>query len=265
MIINKEFSRTFTFVILLLLGLLNFEAYKADEDEPVIDIKNHFLTKMTAKYEVSPHSSDLMKESYDLTTGAVKFERIDANIPGNSILEVAYRTSYNTDRPSFEGWQEEVPRIQYDVVENAPDAWSNGNYCSGNLGAKYIHTRFFNYLTDTEEQVAIVGKYFTPGPVLVVPGQIASKLLVNGGVLTDTSSSSYKYVTKDKWRIACYTPAGSSTEGFKATSPSGVTYSFTRFNSKWFPSETKKVTVGSFCCNSTSGDFHDAVWSDFRF
>ena len=59
------------------------------------------LDRSLVESQISPHSLSLFGESLDLSSGALSFGRVDGSIPGNSSLEVAYRTVYNTNFTSF--------------------------------------------------------------------------------------------------------------------------------------------------------------------
>ncbi len=160
-------------------------------------------------------------EAINLSNGAVKFSRIDGSILGNSNLEVAYKISYNTNFPKFIGWTEDIPRIELYYGQGfgatsfrgntMPDGWSSGHYCSGSQlrpSGTPIHSRSFDTATS-----------------LIIPGVSEQPLLKNNGSL-DLSTSSYPYVTKDGWRLSCYTSSITHKEGFKATSINGDTYFF---------------------------------------
>ncbi len=66
------------------------------------------------------------------------------------------------------------------------------------------------------------------GTTLSVPGVTSGKLLASPQLGT---GEQYRYVTQDNWRVECITVnvGGFDVEGFKATSPEGVMYTFDRY------------------------------------
>ncbi|TQV65648.1 hypothetical protein FKG94_28395, partial [Exilibacterium tricleocarpae] len=230
---RKQMNRTMTSILrplLLLMASLFVADLYGDEGVYELDLKNRFITQASANYALSPHSPDLMGENFDLTTGAIRFERIDGDLPGNSALEVAYRTSFAIQTPHYRGWKEELPRIELDYLtrpgfDSRPNGWATGNYCSGTQKPKSIRAKYFNILFDRDEYTTISSEYYTPGPKLIVPGKTDGKLLYNSSPANlGLDQAAYRFVTKDKWRLSCYTSGAA--EGFKATSPEGITYFF---------------------------------------
>lgn len=232
------------------LSLITLNASAFDPEDAIysiddIDVKNQFLSRASAKYTLSPHSPDLMGEQFDLTTGSVKFERVDAAIQGNSALEVAYRTSFSIQAPEYEGWHEELPRIEVSYLFDYENghykslAWDDvgGNYCTGNQQLPTLSVDYREYSETgwgSPRTASMYPKYYSPGTMLVVPGKTRGKLLLNDvqsrlGLNTTT----YKYVTKDKWRLSCYTSTN-GVKGFKADSPAGLTYYFDILNAPKF-------------------------------
>jgi len=211
------------------LCLLSLSASSESEDErKPINLNNHFLSRFNPQFDVSAHSSNLMGEQYDIASGLVTFSRVDAKLPGNSKLEVAYRTSYQIDKPDILGWVEDIPRIEFDLLkDNYPSAWGDGQqkYCSGNQVLPVLLTTYISKVSDKRITVRLSGDRYSPGLKVIVPGKTNSKLLYNNGVLKEAKT---KYVTKDSWRISCYTVSNSRQEGFKAQAPDGTTYYFSK-------------------------------------
>ncbi|KZN58347.1 RHS repeat domain-containing protein, partial [Pseudoalteromonas luteoviolacea] len=194
------------------------------------NLANHFLKKGRPTYYISPHTVNLANEKIDLNTGSVHFERVDAFLPGNFDLEVAYRTRYDIYQPDFYGWVQDFPRMEYMLPDGEePEAWRNGSvkYCSGKQDPGVLIYRYYSNVKDKYVYAIVDAEFYTSGLKLIVPGQVSSTLAYNNEVLVDDE---YKYVTKEGWRIKCYKE--NDKEGFLAVSPTGNKYYFNRYLKK---------------------------------
>jgi len=188
--------------------------------------------------ETPMDGDSLFLESYDLDSGTVNFTRRDAVIPGNSALEVAYATSYQTYLPSHPGWNIDIPRVEYSYVVNLegysslPTDWVSGNYCTGS-SLRNIEGNFY------DGQGVI--KSNTGGLRLVVPNKTSSLLVINDDEPLGLDFTTYPYITQDNWRISCYSE--NDKEGFKATSPNGITYFFDVYRQIKSRTESSQIIV----------------------
>lgn len=160
-------------------------------------------------------------ESIDLSSGAVMFRRKDASLPGNNSLPFAYPTYYDISMPDFAGWKEDIPRIEYGYIKGngnhstLADGWRSGKFCSQTQ-------------TSSNSASTILGRQHT-GTTLVIPELGTKPLLKNTQKIGGNSIDEYPYVTNNLWRISCYISAETNKEGFRATSPEGVTYFFEHY------------------------------------
>ncbi|MDT3322025.1 sugar-binding protein [Shewanella sp. SP1S2-4] len=206
----------------------------------------YFSLPKGISYDLEYHSSDLMGDKLDLYSGNVSFYRNDAIIPGNSKLEVSYRTKFNTYLPTTLGWVEDLPRIELSYVvrgsggSSYPLDWEMYKFCSGDMrrnSNKYIRPEAL-YM-------------FHQSPVIIIPGVSESSILINKKVIGNNSGASV-YITKNKWLVDCYTNENGK-EGFKVTLPDGISYYFDDYNTfANANSNTNYMRVGS-------GEFYRAV------
>ena len=230
-----------------------------DEHEIITNYEFDLFDKIDFDYQPNMHSDDLFGDKYDNGTGTIKFEWVDISIPGNSSLEVALRRSYNTTGNDPKGtgssvggpyskgtFYFELPRIEFQVLKKQsagtnpvseslnhywPQTFIDNKHCSEFVSFtdfKLIgHTTYESGAPGIFTEVLSADKY-TNSFQLIVPGQINDTLLKNNDQLTGASAENYRYTTKSKWKINCLDTLenGQAGEGFIATSPQGVTYTF---------------------------------------
>ncbi|QUM90550.1 RHS repeat protein [Moritella sp. 36] len=163
---------------------------------------------------------ETLGDKFDQSSGSVVFTRVDGDIPGNSDLQVAYKTSYSTNFPNQKRWREDIPRIELNYgLENVKYRWGNS------LLINWLNEDF---CSKGQKQPKL--PYNTPSKLrsntsLVIPGLVNEPLLMNNETL-GLSKVEYPYITNSKWRLSCYTSELTNAEGFKATSPNGDIYYF---------------------------------------
>ncbi|WP_195742870.1 RHS repeat domain-containing protein [Shewanella woodyi] len=194
-------------------------------------LNDSFIKKLTPNYGLSFHSSDLMGEKYDIANGLLTFHRTDANIPGNSGLQVAYNTSFTVDRPEITGWKEELPRIEFQMVRSYgqaedfyfAEAWksNSNNRCSGLQHLRGI-TASYDDENGNSTNVRLRGDRYSSGLRLIIPNKVSSILMYPSPNQLEDLPQGTRYSTNNDWVISCFTTGGN--EGFLATSPEGVKY-----------------------------------------
>jgi len=175
------------------------------------------IDRMTVREDLTPYGVDLLGERLDLATGSLTFQHVDLSIPGNSGLSVEVRRSLRTSggsrqrfKKAFGDWSLDVPSLSMTVA--TVDGWKS-NRCTQNsepddvfyLGKQYMSWDFWN------------------GLHLNIPGQGSQRVLDNPqGPMNGTG---IEKATTNYWKIECIS-IGSAGEGFVATSPAGIKYTF---------------------------------------
>ena len=196
-------------------------------------VSEEILNRLEVNPEINAETTALLGEQIDLNTGSVSFSHTDVSLPGNSGLPVRISRTHKGGNYSFQNtlefadWQLDIPSIQTTLLaghSGFSGGWGNGTACTTDQRPKEsIRIR-------TDDYKAY--EYFN-GTTLSIPGVTNGKLLnarnATSGINTDPQT--YRYLTKDNWRISCLTSSQTQSggEGFKATSPQGVNYYFDRY------------------------------------
>jgi RHS repeat-associated protein len=198
--------------------------------------------KFKVNYEPEAHTPNLMGEVFDPSTGTIKFQAVDIDIPGNSALRVQLRRMHDfvkTGRDQIPGrrngvsghttafrflgtdtnWYFDTPRLMYLASEDEayqPVGIQNGEYCTGTFAVSQVLRQ--------ESGMPLFTRDYNTGYDLIVPGEISDSLIQNNESLVGSEEATF--VTKSKWKVNCKTSG--SNEFFEATSPAGITYTFDR-------------------------------------
>ncbi|MGI2081116.1 RHS repeat domain-containing protein [Shewanella putrefaciens] len=199
------------------------------------------LARMNIKTEVTPETTELFGEKVDLNSGAISMTNTDLVIPGNFPIEMGITRVYKGAQYSqgqllhFADWQLDIPSISTTIVDgdSTVNTWTNGKPCSGSLNPGS------SYLGDGVGYV--VAKQYWSGDFINVPSVGSERLLE-----PNTVTPGVTRVAKN-WRITCQ--ANGNSEAFIATSPQGITYTFSMLRS--FPAERLPVPYYDRETNST--------------
>lgn len=210
-----------------------------------VDGYEEYGKRISAAQEVAPIADSIFGDHVSLYNGATRFEVTDVSIPGNSALAVAVGRDLPIDDQrmvpvgggalrGFGDWSLDVPYVWGTFTEAS--GWTLGNTAATN--------RCSNNTTTPDSFLPLPGVQGPPvyapleqiwnGDELHIPGEGNQILLANteskSYAYTNgayTGSSVWKWVTTSNWKLSC---VGSVTnlagEGFKALSPSGVSYTF---------------------------------------
>lgn len=236
---------------IVLLLFVSLPASSGDDEELNNNefLNDSYIKKLTPNYELGFHSSDLMGEKYDIANGVLTFHRTDANIPGNSGLQVAYNTSFTVDRPEITGWKEELPRIEYQMVDRDEEryfaeAWKSGssNRCSGLQNLGRIRASYDD-VNGNSTHVSLSGNRYSSGLRLIIPNMVSSSLMYPSPNQLEDLPQGTRYSTNNDWVISCFATAGN--EGFLATSPEGVKYYLDEYKLSGLNSDISKFSLPS--------------------
>lgn len=175
------------------------------------------LQQLDIKYDITAETTGLMGEQLDLSSGSVSFLQTDIDIPGNSALPVRLsRTWGGPDRwysanRFFANWNLDIAYVST-TIASANDvyftgSWAEDKACSGRLNPQSSLTK--------GGAVLQVNDYWN-GDSVYIPGQGSTTLL---------TSSEASRVTKNNWKVSCFV-SDKGYEGFKVTTPDGLTYTF---------------------------------------
>ncbi|MEC4728630.1 sugar-binding protein [Shewanella sp. D64] len=244
-------KKVMVIALLVFVSLPVFSENDGDDEELNNNefLNDSFIKKLTPNYGLSFHSSDLMGEKYDIANGLLTFHRSDANIPGNSGLQVAYNTSFTVDRPELTGWREELPRIEYQMVSGDEEryfaeAWKLGsnNRCSGLQNLGRIRASYDD-VNGNSTHVSLSGNRYSSGLRLIIPNMISSSLLYPSPNQLEDLPQGTRYSTNNDWVISCFATGGN--EGFLATSPEGVKYYLDEYKLSLLNGNTSKFSLPS--------------------
>lgn len=198
-------------------------------------------------------------ENISLRTGQMTWSTVDVSLPGNSMLPVEVRRTYNPDPVyygEFSGWSLDLPRI---VIKTSPNGLtvspSNG---AGNRTNADLCLRPWSKASST---------VYYLGVQLKIPGQGTKELVFNDmtsrapDILLKSTSDPFtnrvphsrfsspkaeeaRFVTTDNWTATCISTAErpNNFDGFLVKSPDGTEYRFDKVTR--FLSLTKNVGWG---------------------
>lgn len=228
---------------LLLLGAAA-PIYAHAQQYDGVDGYEEYGKRINASQEVAPIGDSIFGDQVSLYNGATRFEVTDVSIPGNSGLPVAIGRDLPIDDQrmvpvgggalrGFGDWSLDVPYVWGTFTE--ANGWTLGtgatNRCSNNTTTPDV------LLPPAGTQGPLIPaplEQIWNGNELHIPGEGDQLLLANTEAKSYaytnsayTGSSVWKWVTTGDWKLSC---VGSVTnlagEGFKAVSPSGVSYTF---------------------------------------
>lgn len=183
-----------------------------------------------------------------LYNGTVTFSNADISVPGNSQLPVELRRAFAVeDRRETNGlgatgkfggfgdWDLDIPNLHGTFAQTTGWQTSSGsdpNARCSNPGLPAFTSGSFN-VYDIWDTYA-----------MHVPGAGDQQLLINdvAGTPQPTNATTHPWITKDFWVLSCKatTANGYPGQGFIATSPQGVRYTFDWVVSKGTSSLAKK-------------------------
>ncbi|MCG7537560.1 hypothetical protein [Pseudoalteromonas sp. OOF1S-7] len=176
------------------------------------------LSKMITDFELTPLTKDAFGDKISMESGLVKFSYKDVAIPLNANLDLAIYRSLKTGSiveisgsdPEFSNWQLDLPRISLNVIHQSGQT---GDFTHGWWTDQECHR-----LRDGQGAMDI--DEYWKGAILHVPEKVHERMLYN------STGVGGRLITKSSWSIDCYTRSDGQGEGFKATSPDGITYYF---------------------------------------
>ncbi|MCU4677473.1 Ig-like domain-containing protein [Catenovulum sp. 2E275] len=175
-------------------------------------------------YVLTPYDHTVLGEKIDESSGRVKFEYIDINIPGNFDIEVAFRRTYSTSTTyQDKGWSlPETPRLEFQVVGYGPKA-----VASEDCTKSHIANPIFISLGEFGSGEGYFMKSYKQNipPNLIIPGKINESLHFKNETLP-YNGSGHIFTTASKWVVSCVTSESSSGSWYEAVSPKGVRYTF---------------------------------------
>ncbi|WP_194866990.1 RHS repeat domain-containing protein [Pseudoalteromonas sp. PPB1] len=195
---------------------------------PDLDEDSYKYEKLDYDYKIDAHTPDLMGDKLDYSSGTVRFENVDIDIPGNSSLKVELRRYLNTaqsstsERSAFHIWETLSPLSNFAPAgNNYREHYQTWHFDTPRISMRIIESQISGlggkYCTNTKDLGELSSHY-----QLFIPGRSSEHLIRNIGALPGGEHA--EYVTKSKWLINCKSLSGK--EYFEAVSPQGVTYTF---------------------------------------
>lgn len=191
------------------------------DDGDYIPINRSILNELNVNLALTPESTDIIGDAIDLNTGAVSFNQIDISIPGNFPISVAVQRRYydanftHRNTAEFGDWGLAIPAIHNTLFYSGgklQNFWGVGKECSTSTQQKPSPYMFRGDLIEATQ--------FWGG---VSIKNVASDEKLIAAV---NSGADQIYTTKSNWKVSCYQRVDGSGEGFKATTPQGITYFF---------------------------------------
>jgi len=202
------------------------------------------LKRFNVSHEVNVETTDILGDRISTRNGSVEFQHTDVALPGNFNIDVAIRRKFEIARATnraingaFSNWVLLVPKITTKIVEvegldqstfpaDFQNSWYKGKECTEALNLGDVPL----YPNDWAPHQTHMPQYrYNTGVFLELEDGSSQPLLSNSAVI---ATGDYPYITKNNWRISCINISGG--EGFKATSPAGVTYTFDKRIDKKF-------------------------------
>tara|TARA_R110002096_G_scaffold424942_1_gene633252 strand:- start:4727 stop:7183 length:2457 start_codon:yes stop_codon:yes gene_type:complete len=219
-IVKKMRTSSLMYILLLSISLIPM-VYA--EGEPNAE----YLDRVPVNYELSPHGSNLLGDTIDLASGSLAFSHLDAHIPGNFPLEVAIRRSYGKTYAAgrvqfaFGDWNIDTPHIRSQVYHSTAGSAETDFFDGPWVG---------NDECTSDDNFQVVPGYKPPqaywnGLTLNIPGKNKDEILQN-----TLATGADGYSTRSNWTVECFnrlnSGGGKIGEGFLATSPEGMQYTF---------------------------------------
>lgn len=199
------------------------------------------LKRLKVNETLTPETSALFGDSIDLNTGAVSLEQTDVSIPGNSALPVSFSRKYNGALFSnyknlhLGDWDISIPNISFAMIyddityQRYSGNWDSGYLCSGPYNPGMFGVGPTALVAPAE---------YWSGEQLSIPSVVSKK--IQYGYYHSTNQKRFV----DNWKFECITfnYNGRTMEGFRTTSPKGITYEFS--HPKIFESGTLSALNG---------------------
>ncbi len=227
-------GRRFRLYISFLLGCFFSLAAHAQYDG--LDPYEDFGKRLNASQQVAPLTSAYFGDSVSLYSGATSFVVTDVSVPGNALPVEIGRSLAVVDRRldpgswlgGFGDWDLDLPYVTGTFL--AQHGWqldSNSNY-------SYARCSDTVHVPNTEASVpggsSVPYQQVWDGNRLHVPGGGDQELLVNNQSAAPAygKRQTYPWVTTGNYVFSCIasTANGLPGEGFVATSPAGIRYTF---------------------------------------
>ena len=206
-----------------------FSAKATDEDPYASEIyaaSNHKIDPATGTGQLKAVDVNFAGDQVNTYDGTVSFRQTDLSLPGNSGLPVeitrvknGFTSQYNDTFTEFHDWELAIPEIK-------------GRYTKGRY-------RFSANTPFPEKVCSDTIDAFKDNSIRPFNGFTLS---INGGhkrlyqLDRQQSTADYpadtKYITEDHWLVKCIT-TDDGEEGFQATSPQGVIYTFALYKKQF--------------------------------
>jgi YD repeat-containing protein len=212
--------------------------------DPTIEYSNLIRSQSTQ----SALGNTLLGESIDYYTGETDFVTTDVSVPLNFALPMAVSRRYHVGNRAggtlpgqFGDWDLDLPHIEVVLAQSV--GWKVPSGTPGSQCSKFAAPMSAT-VTTGPVTTTIPASEYSQGYQLVIPGQGRRELLMrdpSNDNLPPGSASLYPVVTHDWWVATCETTAtqrgsGAPNEDFVVTSPAGVTYKFSYFTTRPYPS-----------------------------
>lgn len=179
-----------------------------------VDILDNF----NISQDLKTHTTDLLGDTIDLSSGSIKLSHVDVDIPGNSTLPVSIVRTLSSpdgwfdDTREFASWSLELPHVRSSIIKGPNvvhrSPWTMGTPCSSPITPVGTElTSGWYYLS---------GSDFWGGESISLPGKGVEKII--------TTNTNIK-TTRTYWNIQCFNSVNGH-EGFKVTDDSGNKYTF---------------------------------------
>jgi RHS repeat-associated protein len=212
--------------------------------DPAIDYPNLIRAQGTT----GSLGNDLFGESVDYYTGQADFVATDVSVPLNSALSMAVSRRYRVGNRTggtlpgqFGDWDLDLPHIE--VVLAASVGWQVPGMLPFNQCSNFTAPKDATVTAGTSTTTIPASEY-SQGYQLVIPGQGRRELLLRAagnGYAPSGDYAHYPVVTHDWWAATCQRSTaprrtGDPSEDFVVTSPDGVTYAFSYYSTRPYPS-----------------------------
>lgn len=216
----RYLSKAAVFLFSLYMGTLSAAPPDNGGEEGPVSQSEAILQRLKVNEAVTAHTTELLGERIDLSTGAITFSHTDVVIPGPAGLDIVISRSWRGGRRqlhsmSMGDWELELPRIQTYAVRTRgiglqfSTSWGQGEACSGEFYPSPVRS------DGTSNSRVIYPQEYFNGVDLIVPGRGVEKLL--------TIADGHR--TRSNWRLRCFTN-DDGREGFIGQSPDGLEYTF---------------------------------------
>jgi hypothetical protein len=211
--------------------------------DPAIEYTDLIRTQSTQ----SALDNGLFGESIDYYTGATDFVATDVSLPLNSALPMAISRRYHVGNRAggilssqFGDWELDIPHIETVLAQTV--GWTVPGSGPYNVCSNFKAPGDATVTTGTTTTTIPASEY-SQGYALVIPGHGRHELLLRDAANYAAPAGDYKdypVVTHDWWVAMCTMNVGRRTgqpqQNFVVTSPDGVTYTFSYYTTRTYPS-----------------------------